>query len=543
MKESSFRKGGGKESSIPLELRLEAYIKNTLRNKAVQTLFRTVSTVTDDETAKQLRVQLADIARKVCANVHLVPKEAKDDTFLLMNAFIAYRELGNQKRVPLPQTKKDLIAIWERGEVFRIQKEIKDLPLENLPSDFPYDDFTSPVLTQSEIAEQFIACGRGDLVVDYFTYRENNQSVVPNETAMPSAALLERIKEDDRCIQSVIEYSPVYFTKVWFQKFVLALLPNSILMAEKILDLKRSGVGGGWVEEGYEQAKYLIDFIHLEAIERQTALLEKENLFSLSKRDFRKCFPYTSREGTGISQANVGNCYLVSFIDALRRWPHFEMVCRLSIRRDEEGKTWNVSIPLMNKKGTVVTITDKELGVDHKGIRPLAGGVGYQVLEAAYIKGTFKKMYRKASQSGHMHKPLNFFDPDAFTHSKQFKKTIGAFLRTFDPDIHLASIAGESKTDVLATSCSVRQDGSSVEQTERLIGRHAYTIIDVDREAEVVFIANPHDTRKIFEVPFEEFKQFVYRVDVARVNNHTILQRIEDLENRAKESSTTQGQV
>ena len=158
-----------------------------------------------------------------------------------------------------------------------------------------------------------------------------------------------------------------------------------------------------WVAGMLEEAEQMSTRVRLEALEKRNKILDDAELLTLSEEDFNTYFPFfdlgIGEKGVDMQQRNTGNCYLVSVVEALCRWSHFEMVCRSSVKRNPDA-SWEVQVPFMNERGDSVTITQRELQVDDKGLLPLEGAEGYQVLEAAYMKSVFGTVDRKAAYGG-----------------------------------------------------------------------------------------------------------------------------------------------
>lgn len=92
-----------------------------------------------------------------------------------------------------------------------------------------------------------------------------------------------------------------------------------------------------------------------EAKRKRDQLLEARGILSMSKEDFSKYFSSKDFEvRSDLKQQNVGDCYAVAAIHAMSRSPHFEMICRSSMKRLPDG-SWQVRVPLMSESGQMIT--------------------------------------------------------------------------------------------------------------------------------------------------------------------------------------------
>lgn len=563
------RKRNGRErsppvESKPMESKTETVIKTILSNERVQALFKEVATLkrefmyglmTSEEEA--LRSELIDIIGETHGFDRLSLEEKQDVDKFILFSFLEYRNVCSKEQFPIPRNKHDLVTIRKRNRIWemeRIQKEMIPLFNADVPGHYEYDDFISDVLTPSEVAEQFIKAGLGYLVIDYFMYLEGNPDEAQfllEEEATPSATLLNVLSktlsevdwgagDDHHFIRKLISYPPEYYSKPWFQKFVLALLQKGwVSLAERIIDL----VGDEHLHlhdvntEVIGLAAGILKELGSEAVEQGREIVRKSGFFVLSEKDFRENFLFVEGEASLEQSKDVGNCYLVAVLEALRRWPHFELVCRSSVTKNKDG-SWTVLIPFMNKEGSSVTVTEKELGPDSKGMSPLKGPKGFQVLETAFIKKTYGKVFRKLSHGGDERDPLSFFTSSIF--AVRVSHNPREILATLNLGIHLATVSKggegvETETDITATSW--RRDSNGFlhdSQPENLHTNHAYVVSHKGKDEETVFLVNPHDTGRVLEVTYEQFEQFSDTIVMARINNEVLFQWIDDLEEKVE---------
>ena len=288
-----------------------------------------------------------------------------------------------------------------------------------------------------------------------------------------------------------------------------------------------------WFTETLKEAEQVLETVHQEAIERRDMLLEDEGLFALSKEDFDTYFDLSNEGGTSMFQKNVGDCYLIAALDAMRRCPHFEMMCRSSVTRNPDG-SWEIKIPFMGQYSRSIVITSSELKVDESGLLPLEGAEGYQALEAAYMKGRFGTVDREKSSGGKARTALSTFlgakNITSVTRERKDSEKMSNFLTAFNRHVHIATAITYHELSAQKVNFKTKEveEGGEV----KMVTNHAYSVFDVDKEKEVVYLVNPWDTTKLISVSFYKFKELC-GVDVARSNNTNLLQTMEDVKNMA----------
>ena len=219
-----------------------------------------------------------------------------------------------------------------------------------------------------------------------------------------------------------------------------------------------------------------------EAKRKRDQLLEARGLLSMSKVDFDTNFSSKDFEvRSDLKQQNVGDCYAVAAIHAMSRSPHFETICRSSMKKLPDG-SWQVRVPLMSENGQMITITPEELlpqknrqflrrsekgGVMpdlRRKLMPVKGKEGLQVLEAAFIKQKFGSVDRLAAEGGLGDEVLLSLGGDNF---KQYRLNsavwnkgenkweypglssldekkqayLDHYLENFDPEVHMATVS------------------------------------------------------------------------------------------------------
>lgn len=323
-----------------------------------------------------------------------------------------------------------------------------------------------------------------------------------------------------------------------------------------------------------EREKELSTPMIAEARKRRDLILEKRGALEMSREDFQIYF--SSKEFpiiTELSQGNTGDCYAVSAIHALSRSPHFEMICRSSMKRLADG-SWRVRMPLMSKDAEVITITPEEISPqknkeflkrkEGKGfdlrheLRPLKGKEGFQVLEAAFIKQKFGVVDRLAAEGGWGADVLlalggdNFIDSrvgDVARYSKEDEVWIykgldhahadglayvDHFLNHFDPEFYIATTSTRHnlrKSNNL-NSALFQMTGlyKGKGTLKTFVPGHEYSVAGVDRERKIVTVVNPWDTTKPIELTFDQFKGTFSSLGMVRINSYELLKNTEYFE-------------
>lgn len=305
-----------------------------------------------------------------------------------------------------------------------------------------------------------------------------------------------------------------------------------------------------------------------EAKRKRNQLLEARGLFSLSKTDFDTYFSSGEFEvHADLQQGNVNDCHVVAAIHAMSRSPHFEVICRSSIKKLPDG-SWQVRIPLMSENGRIITITPQELlpqknaqfliqsekyGIIpdlRRTLMPVKGKEGLQVLEAAFIKQRFGSVDRSAAESGSAEEVLLSLGGDNFKkykidsarwNSEKRKMEypglnsldekdmafLDHYLENFDPEVHIATAS--TKHGGRRSNWFLRAKGSE----KFLVPGHAYSISHVDTKKKMVILANPWDTSKPIELTFDQFKKNLSALKAIRIDNAKLLRNMKNVEEKA----------
>lgn len=305
-----------------------------------------------------------------------------------------------------------------------------------------------------------------------------------------------------------------------------------------------------------------------EARRRRNQLLEERGLFLMSKSDFNAYFSSKNFEiRADLKQQNVGDCYAVAAIHAMSCSPHFEMICRSSMKRLPDG-SWQVRLPLMSEEGQMVTITPEELLPQknrqflkrnqkdgkmpdlRRKLKPVKGKEGLQVLEAVFIKQKFGSVDRLAAEGGWGEEVLLSLGGDNFKKyrldsaiknqdteeweypglsslDEKGMAYLDHYLENFDPEVHIATVS--TKHGVGKVTGFYRASGT----VKFFVPGHAYSISDIDTEKKTVSLANPWDTSKTIALTFDQFKKTFSGFQAIRIDSAKLLMRMKNVEGKA----------
>jgi hypothetical protein len=312
-----------------------------------------------------------------------------------------------------------------------------------------------------------------------------------------------------------------------------------------------------------------------EARMKRNEILEARGLLQMSKADFDAYFASNKFDiRADLKQQNVGDCYAVAAIHAMSSSPHFEMICRSSMKRQPDG-SWEVRIPLLSEDGQVITITPEELLPQknrqflrrNKGdiipdlrrkLMPVRGKEGLQVLEAAFIKQKFGSVDRLAAEGGWGDEVLLALGGESFEKYKlnaaKYNKDkekwecpglsslsekdmayLDHYLENFDPEIHIATVSTKhmdvsTLTGAVADTLGFYKGKGTLKV---FVPGHAYSISKVNPENKTVTLANPWNTSKPIELTFDQFKENFSGFEAVRINSAKLLKNMGRIEKRA----------
>jgi hypothetical protein len=293
----------------------------------------------------------------------------------------------------------------------------------------------------------------------------------------------------------------------------------------------------------------------------QDAEISRQRLDSITQRnavlsegDFDKLF---EGKGKSFAQKNVGNCYLISSMLSLRVSPYFEFLMRTSIKIVEGG--WDVRIPLGTPNGTIYHITEKDIKpqlnpnymkpdsdgkIDkRKFLEPVSGPIGYQILEAAFIRHLcYGSLNRLQAEGGFGHRAIlrllgNKFkkykicgaespeieaaenetlmeyatSPTFYNGTGLARKKILEFLDNFDNSRFIATVG------TLPSREHGHSDNYFVDDIEFACS-HEYSVVNVDSANKIVYVANPWDTGHKIRLTFTQFMKAFNTLSAVKVS-------------------------
>lgn len=241
-----------------------------------------------------------------------------------------------------------------------------------------------------------------------------------------------------------------------------------------------------------------------EMLNRQYTMLSRYS--RLNDADYHRLF-----DGP-LQQQNVGNCYLIASLEALRSMPppRAEIILRTGVRISERGNGYDVRIPLANADGEWISVSREELGVI-KGLNPVQAAEGYQAIEAAYCIKKFGRPLNRRSMTGGLgdealHVLLSsgvrrntLESPDVrkpFSSNAEKRAEVEAWLNGFSRERFIATVNTPRRGSDTHTFTI---GGNTFHYT------HAYALLNVNTEGRTVTVANPHDTSRPITITYDQF--------------------------------------
>ena len=142
------------------------------------------------------------------------------------------------------------------------------------------------------------------------------------------------------------------------------------------------------INNGIWQLENLTDTIHIQHNEAQYLTFHE----TMSQNEYNRLFSGKER----LQQWQLGDCYLVSWINELARAQHFDTLMRTSIQRMKRNdwELWyQIKIPLWEPSWRKILLKDSEIPV-----AKIRWNVWYKVLELAYAKNKLRKNDRNGNR-------------------------------------------------------------------------------------------------------------------------------------------------
>jgi len=289
---------------------------------------------------------------------------------------------------------------------------------------------------------------------------------------------------------------------------------------------------------------------------KRDQILESEKSLLLSKNDFNKYFlSKESETGIQMEQQNVGDCYLLAAIYALSISPYFEIMCRSSMKRNSDG-SWQVKIPLLNKEGRIINITQEELlsswnknflkqhptGRMVPDLRvkllPVKAKEGIKVLEAAFIKQKFGSVNRLSADGGSSHQAIlelcgNNFYPylvESFKYDQENKlRSSGLDFIKGKSEAYLDFFLENFNSGIYIATAATRLN-KKTRSVKFLFPLHSYSISSVDIKTGMINLVNPINTSQIIRLTIKQFKENFSHLYAVIINETEVLKNINSLE-------------
>jgi hypothetical protein len=260
-----------------------------------------------------------------------------------------------------------------------------------------------------------------------------------------------------------------------------------------------------------------------------------EHNSTLSEESFNILF-----EWDVLKQKNVGNCYLISALNSLRKSPHYEAIIRLSIKKVNWG--YNIKVPLWDKNWQVIFVNisdiqpqrninywikDKSWNIDNREyLQPIDWPEGLKLIEAAYWKMITSQQWKQWEvlnrlymEGGFWEKALmellgsNTLARNNITWEGLFKfkwplqnlaskwnkiiNQVENFLDNFHPWKDIATVN--------TMRSQQWHDSKYIIDGIEFYNSHAYSITKVDKFDKIVHVTNPWNAHEIIPLTYNQF--------------------------------------
>ena len=305
----------------------------------------------------------------------------------------------------------------------------------------------------------------------------------------------------------------------------------------------------------------------MEAEKIRDRILERGDL-KMTKEQFNTYFMPEGQAGVYFKQQAVGNCGGLAGLHALSCCDWFEFFVRHSSGRKSE-KSWELRMPFINESGRTVEISPKDFSLQwnssflKKGSfrsvdpRPMIGPIksleGVQALEAAFILSNNKEATQKikgpiSGTERRMTEGIKGDDTLVLFGGELFEKCgVEANWKT---ESEAAREAGNyGRLSLINEECMARLDhclenwdsglylataelyncGGKIKikgVKDKIFSAHHYSVAGVDAKRKVITLGNPHDTFKLVELTFDQFKKNFTGFWAVKINSAKLLEKM-----------------
>ncbi len=274
------------------------------------------------------------------------------------------------------------------------------------------------------------------------------------------------------------------------------------------------------------------------ALRREKQILEKYS--TLPAKDYHEMF-----SGWG-DQENVGICYFVSGLNCLRISPHAEAIIRLSMKLpDGKERIWKVRVPMADNNSRWIPVTPEDLLPqpnpywrkanpnrdgeidDRKDLLPLKSSIGYQILEAAFIKYVNNGvMDRSAVEGGSPHQMLEVLlgrnchgrdtrdvDSVELNEIPEAEQEMIQLLDDFHPSKYMA---------IACTASENQMGGLNIFRLKDVdvdfLTSHAYSILKVDKFSKLVSVSDPNTPDEVIILTYQQFMKAFNSISLGEID-------------------------
>ena len=222
---------------------------------------------------------------------------------------------------------------------------------------------------------------------------------------------------------------------------------------------------------------------------------------------------YNGANNIQLSQANIGDCYLLSTIYALSRNEIGAQILENMVKVDENG---NYIVTFYNRSPILVAPDELDgQKSNEKEKRSVSGDLGVKAIERAYAK--MLNHFRNNGQTMFMKIDEGGFPSNALKDlcGMKFKNHIVAL--TNIPELQRGiTVLGRENYIINCTTPNCAPNKKFVDPEKRFIKSHAYSVGNINRDYKTIEIINPHNTKIRDIISWDEFSKYFDNIYVAK---------------------------
>ena len=223
-----------------------------------------------------------------------------------------------------------------------------------------------------------------------------------------------------------------------------------------------------------------------------------------------------------LSQANVGDCYLLSTIYGMSRSKKGRELLENMVKVDEQG---NYIVSFHNKEPIKVRLDELDgQKKDNQEKRSVSGDLGIKAIERAYAKMLKQEDFRAYLPNGSNQTMFLKIDDGGFMSTALRKMTGIPSQKVYGKNNNIKNIFYRlsQNLDNYIVTCSTYDQGrygKYMDPQGLFLCKHAYSIKSIDTRNQTVEIVNPHNTRKTIHISWDSFQDMFDYLCYANVSD------------------------